>query len=385
MPRAAQAPTPGEVAALLAARAGALRTHDAAALPVGGATAGAEGSEPVARIAAVPLAALEYRTPTRAAPGPDRRPVVDAVLAVRVEGYDDHPALFSRRITLIRGAGPRGARPWRVEREEAAGGAVPLWDLGTVEAAAGTHCLVLGTAGAATAPAALVPVADRAVAAVSAAWGTGWAGRLLLEVPATEDGFARLLDVPPADWAGMAAVTSAAAGAPAGTPADRVLINPEAYQRLSELGRQVVVTHEATHVATRADTRPWTPLWLSEGVADWTAYRETGRTARQIAPELTRDVAAGRLPTALPTAADLAPGAKDIAQAYELSWLACELIARRYGPERLVGLYRAVGAAGAGAAPERRLDLALRATLGTGLADFTALWIAETRRQLAGG
>ena len=370
----------GEVTALLAARADALRGHDAAALAAlstaGGRPAAAEL---LARLTAVPLAALDYRAPTVTGPDPDGRLTATAELAVRIEGYDDHPALFARRLTLAREGGA-----WRIDRDDPAAGAVPLWDTGPVEVASGTHCLVLATAGGATGPAALARVADRAVAAVSAVWGTGWAGRLLLELPATEEGFARLLDVPAADWAGMAAVTAAAPGAPLHTPADRVLINPQAYPRLSDLGRQVVTTHEATHVATRADTRPWTPLWLSEGVADWTGYLDTGRTAAQIAPELARDVAAGRLPAALPADADFAAGAPGIAQAYELSWLACDLIARRFGRQRLVALYRAVGAAGADAAPEPRLDRVLRATLGTGLAEFTALWVAETRRQLAG-
>lgn len=238
---------------------------------------------------------------------------------------------------------------------------------------------MLGLAGGPD-PAGLVAVGDQAVPAVSAVWGSGWPGRLLLELPATEAQFARLLEADPASWTGMAAVTVAAPGAPWHTPADRVVINPEAFGRLSDFGRQVVVTHEATHVATRADTRAWTPLWLSEGVADWTAYRESGRRPQQIAPELTRDVVAGRLPTALPADGDFAAGATGIAQAYEQAWLACALIAGRYGTDRLVAFYRAVGAAdGQGEDRDRRTDRLLRGELGVGLAEFTALWLAEVQ------
>ncbi len=297
---------------------------------------------------------------------------------MRIEGHDEYPALFARRLALAEEGGA-----WRIEAEEAAGGAVPLWDLGAVQAAAGAHCLVLATVGGATGAAALAEVADRAAVAVGAVWGDGWAGRLLLELPATEEQFARLLDVPAADWTEMAAVTTAAAGAPWHTPADRVLINPDAYGRLSTLGRQVVTTHEATHVATRADTHPWTPLWLSEGVADWTGYLGTGRTPRQIAPELARDVAAGRLPSTLPADADFAAGAPGIARAYELAWLACDLIARRHGQPKLVAFYRAVGAAGAGAGREQQLDRVLRAELDTGLGEFTGEWVAEAHRLFA--
>ncbi|MEU8514242.1 hypothetical protein AB0C76_22010 [Kitasatospora sp. NPDC048722] len=302
--------------------------------------------------------------------GPGRL-TATADLDVRVTGYDEYPAVFPRRLTLTRAGG------WRVEREDAASGPPALWDFGPGRSARGAQCLVLGLATGPD-PAGPAAIGDRAVPAVSAVWGTGWAGRLLLELPATEPQFARLLEADPAGWTGMAAVTVAAPGAPSHTPADRVLINPEAFGRLSDFGRQVVVTHEATHVATRADTRAWTPLWLSEGVADWTAYRDSGRTDRQIVPELARDVAAGRAPTALPADRDFAAGATGIAQAYEQAWLACRLIAARFGTDRLVAFYRAVGGAdGAGEDRDQRMDRLFRAELGVGKDEFTRLWLAE--------
>ncbi|MER6395111.1 hypothetical protein ABT263_03485 [Kitasatospora sp. NPDC001603] len=312
--------------------------------------------------------------------GPAGRPdrlTATAELTVRVTGYDAYPVVHQRRLELWRTGGG-----WRVEREDGPDGPAPLWDFGTVRAAAGAHCLVLGLADGPD-PAQLTAVADRAVPAVTALWGTAWPGRLLLELPATEEQFGRLLDADPAGWTGMVAVTTAAPGAPRHTPADRVLVNPGAYRGLSDFGRQVVITHEAVHVATRADTRAWTPLWLSEGVADWTGYRDSGRSPRQIAPELARDVAAGRVPSALPADRDFTAGADGIAQAYEQAWLACDLIARRFGPDRLVGYYRAVGAAGAGAGREEQSDRVLRDELGLGLAEFTALWVTEVRRLAA--
>ncbi|MER7706179.1 hypothetical protein ABTX81_25205 [Kitasatospora sp. NPDC097605] len=313
---------------------------------------------------------------------PAGRCAATAELTVEVTGYDRRPVVHPRRLALA-----RSAAGWRVDREEGAGGPPPLWDLGTVRAAAGARCLVLGVVAgeagdageAGEAPAGLAAVGDRAVAAVEALWGTAWAGRLLLELPATGEQFTRLLAEERPGWSGMAAVTVAAPGAPLNAPADRILVNPETYPGLSDFGRQVVVTHEAVHVATRADTRAWTPLWLSEGAADWTGYRDAGRPARRIAPELARDVAAGRLPAALPEDAAFAAGGDGLAQVYEQAWLACDLIARRYGPQRLVDLYRAVGAAGPGADRQAWLDGLLSDRLGLGLAEFTRLWLAEVR------
>ncbi|MFD8598729.1 hypothetical protein ACFV1L_27365 [Kitasatospora sp. NPDC059646] len=293
------------------------------------------------------------------------RLTVGAELGYRISGVDDYPALLERQVELV-----RDRTGWRVAREVPTGAAAP-WDLGAVHSASGQHCLVLGL-GEDAGLADLAALADRSMPVVESVWGPWKPGRLLLELPLTVQQFARRMDVSADAYQGIAAVTLAVGGAPTHTPADRIVVNPDAYRQLSDLGRRVVVTHEATHVATRADTRPWTPLWLSEGVADYTGYQGAGRTVRQIAPELAKDVRAGRLPGGLPADDAFTAGSAGIAQAYELSWLACDLIARRYGPERLVALYRAVGQNGSGG-----LERAFRAELGLGVAEFTKDWEAE--------
>ncbi|GAA0656884.1 hypothetical protein GCM10010193_04350 [Kitasatospora atroaurantiaca] len=365
------------IEALLAERARALHQVDLAAL-LAGVTPEARTAqrEALARMVQVPFADVFYRLTDFEEPGPADRLTATAEFGFRLQDVDDHPAVMARKLSFVRAGGG-----WLLSGDQPTGPSA-LWDQGVVHAVRGKHSLVLGPAGESElAP--TVAVADRAVPAVSEVWGTGWAGRLLVEIPATEVQFAQLLGVPAADYQGIAAVTTAAAGAPLHAPADRVLINPEAFAGLTELGRRVVTTHEATHVATRADTRAWTPLWLSEGVADFTGYRGTGRTPRQIAPELARDVAAGRIPQSLPADADFAAGSAGIAQAYELSWLACDLIARRFGTDRLVAFYRAVGAEGPPADRDVWLDRVMRDRLGPGIAEFTKLWVAETAR-LAG-
>lgn len=298
-----------------------------------------------------------------------------AELSYRVADFDDYPAVLRRRFTLDAGGVPSA------ETAAPDSPSAP-WDPGPLDVVPGARCLVVGAADP-TELMALAGVVDAAVSTVSGLWGTAWAGRLFVQLPQTEAQFAQLLGVGPDAYRDIAAVTSAAAGAPVRTPADRVLVNPETYRELSSLGKRVVTTHEATHVATRADTHPWTPLWLSEGIADYTGYLDTGRTARQIAPELAKDIAAGKVPTALPLDPDFAAGSAGIAQAYELSWLACDLIARQHGRTALVEFYRAVGAAGPGAGREQQLDQVFRHRFGYGLAEFTKEWIAQTLAQLS--
>ncbi|MFJ6213880.1 hypothetical protein ACIQGZ_11195 [Streptomyces sp. NPDC092296] len=364
-----------EVEALLARRARAVLHRDAAELAATAAPAHrAAQAELERRTARVPLAAWSYRV-TGLDGGGDRL-TADVRLDHRITGYDRHPATATRRLTLERSGGR-----WLLAADRPVGGAL-LWDLGTVRAVTGRHCLVLGLGTAAEAEL-LARAADRAVPAVSAVWGTGWAGRLLLYAPGSLDQLARLLDAGAADYQGIAAVTTASTGPSDTAPADRILVNPEAYRGLSDLGRQVVTTHEAVHVATRAATRPWTPLWLSEGAADWTAYLHTGRTAQQIAPELAADVTAGRLPRALPADAAFGTTATGLAQAYEQAWFACTLIARRHGPRALTTLYRTIAATGSADADRTTtVDRALRKVLGTGLAAFTADWRSQLAAEL---
>ncbi|MER5865598.1 hypothetical protein [Kitasatospora sp. NPDC002040] len=364
------------VEALLADRARAQLRLDRSALLAGVTPASRPAEQAaLARLAQLPLAELSYRITEFAEPVGGTL-TLTAELGWRIADFDDHPAVLTRRIgcELVDGA-------WLLSSDRPVGGAA-LWDLGEIRAVRGTHSIVLGQADPA-ALAAAAAAADRAVPLVTELWGGDWPGRLLLEHPATGEQFAQLLGVSADGYAGIAAVTTAAAGAPVHSPADRVLINPQAYAGLSELGRRVVTVHEAAHVATRADTRPWTPLWLSEGVADYTGYRGTGRTPRQIAPELAKAAAAKGFTAVLPADGDFAAGSAGIGLAYELAWSACDLIARRYGEQRLVALYRAAGATPPAGSREEWLDGLLRAGPGPGLADFTREWGEDVHQRFA--
>jgi hypothetical protein len=332
-------------------------------------------------IADVPLAAWSYTlVRTGAFPLPPaadgvRRTAVEVQLRYRLTGYDTQPVVSTAYLTLDR----RGGR-WYVGGDDdgAAGGhrtAVQLWDQGPVKVVRGAHSLVLGL-GADKTLRDYADDADQAVPEVRHAWGSGWPGEVVVEAPASLDQMAALLDAKPADYQDIAAVTTGEGGGNAAAPADRVILNPAAFGELSSFGRQVVLTHETTHVATRRSTDAHTPLWLSEGIADWVAYRDSGRTADEVAPELADDVRAGRTPAALPADADFGSTAGGLAQAYEGGWLACRMIADQWSPDALTAFYRAVAEGGT-------LDSRLRSTLGVGLADFTARWRAYVKQELA--
>ncbi|MET9411517.1 hypothetical protein ABZX90_38095 [Streptomyces sp. NPDC002935] len=371
-----------DVQRVLDRRASAVLDRDAAAFRATG-----EGTD-FANLRDVPLAAWSYRLTDLRRSGD--RATAHAELRYRIEGYDAAPVTTDRTLSLTRAGGA-----WRVAADEPAGKTGDqLWEQGAVTAVRGEHSLVLGVGQSAERLRSFAGLADHAVPAVSEAWGTDWARHVVVLVPKSLEGMAGLLGAPAPEYRGIAAVTTGevseakwgsprpeAGGGSAKAPADRIIVNPDAYGVLGDFGKQVVLTHEATHVATRAHTTAATPLWLSEGYADWVGYRGGGRAPGQVAPELERAVAEGQVPAALPDDGDFGFTADSgrLAQAYEGGWMACRLIADHWGEVRLNDFYRAVGdhrkRAGA-------VEGALRDVLHTTPEEFTRLWREYLRGQL---
>ncbi|WP_327161573.1 hypothetical protein [Streptomyces zaomyceticus] len=328
------------------------------------------------RLATVPVDAWTYRVT-----GVDRtasdRVTVRAELGYRLRGHDSRPATGARVLDLTE----RDGR-WYVTGDRPAEGAPRhLWEQGDVATVRGARSLVLGVGQSPERLREIADAADRAVPVVSAAWPAAWARQVVVLVPGTLTGMGELLGAPGASYRGIAAVTTGETRGGADAAADRVIVNPDAYGVLGAFGRQLVLTHETVHVATRAATTPSTPVWLSEGFADWVAYRDAGRTAAQAAPELRRAVLAGELPARLPDDPDFAFGgdAEALARAYEGGWLACALIADRWGEGELRDFYRAVGAH---PGREGAVEQALQEVLGTTPEEFTADWRAYLKERL---
>ncbi len=324
----------------------------------------------------MPLAAWSYRVTELRRTGDTA--TADAELRYRVAGYDRAPVTAGRTLRLSRDADGR----WSVDADRPARkSAQQLWDQGAVQAVRGARSLVLGVGQSGRSLRDFADLADRAVPAVSQEWGTDWSRHVVVLVPKSLEGMAGLLGSPASSYRGIAAVTTGETGAPARAPADRIIVNPDAFALLGGLGEQVVVTHETTHVATRAHTSAATPLWLSEGYADWVGYRATGRVPSEAAPELSRAVSQGEVPEALPEDKDFGftGDASRLARAYESGWTACRLIADRWGESRLGEFYRAVGEH---RKREGAVAEAMREVLGTTPEAFTEEWREYLRAQL---
>lgn len=393
-PEGTPAPT-AAVNELLARRAAALLRRDRAAFL---ATANPDDAgfrqrqgQVFDNMAGMPLGSWSYLVdPSRVTPVPPALvPVYGDELwspAVRLRyalaGFDATPTTQEARYVFVRhGEGWYLADDGASPDDPLGGGSVRnLWDYGPVTVLSAGPALVLGHPDQARLMRTVQRLADRALPQVSDVWGHHWAERAVFEVPSSVDELSSVVEQR-GDLTSIAAFASAdtsAAGPPTG---ERVVVNPAAFPDLSPFGQRIVLTHELAHVATRALTGPATPDWLAEGFADYVAYRNTDLTPRQAARELAGVVRSGRAPAALPTAADFAGGGSVLSASYEAAWLACVLVAQRYGERNLVALYRQLGAAHGD--PAAALDTALRRHTGMSTDRFVTTWRGFVRSELA--
>jgi hypothetical protein len=230
-----------------------------------------------------------------------------------------------------------------------------MWTQAAV--ARGERTIVIGRS--ARPAAEIAALADRAGRTVARVWGPVDA---VVLVPETEAQAAEL--AAPAHVEGFAAFAGVG----------RVIVDPSGFGRLSETGRQVVLTHELTHVATGAALTGDMPAWLVEGFADYVGYLDARLTVRAVAAELAEEVRAGSPPRELPGRAEFQAGSVRLAQAYEEAWLVCRYIAERFGEPKLVSLYRAALRSG--------VTTALKDTLGMTIPGLTEAWRGYVVRQL---
>jgi hypothetical protein len=204
----------------------------------------------------------------------------------------------------------------------------------------------------------------------------GWHGRLVVEVPESEDELDRALAVPQEQYANIAAVTTTVDGSLVPGSPVHVFLNPRVFDALGPRGAQVVLSHETTHVATDA-TFADLPTWLLEGFADYVALAHAHIPVDTAASQILDRIRKDGPPDHLPTAAELDPTATGLGATYEEAWLTTRFIAQEYGERRLVRFYQKVS-------DGEDVSEAFRRILGTTEAAFVKRWRADLR-DLAGG
>jgi hypothetical protein len=111
--------------------------------------------------------------------------------------------------------------------------------------------------------------------------------------------------------------------------ATRIVFNPE---QLSADPRELSadLVHEFTHAAMAPVTSGWTPIWLVEGFAEYVSYKSVQVSQSALRKALrgieTKDLLTGEAFYSEP-------------MNYVTGWLACRMIAERFGEAKLIALY----------------------------------------------
>jgi hypothetical protein len=389
-------PTTGRedaLAALLRARATAVlhRDRDAFAASLDSQASGF-GLRQLAMfdaLAKLPLGTFSYGTPEPApALGAQRAAQVGPGAWVSrvaghysLAGFDTAERDFESYFTVV-----HRADGWRLADDTDGGTQPQVWDLPRLSVLRGPTVLVVGT-GPASRLRPYLQLGTVAVDRVSSVWTAKWNHRLVLVVPGTSAQMAEQLGQSETDVDQVAAVTDGPFDPDGRAGADRVVVNPGAFAKLQERGKQVVVAHEATHVAVRAGTDRPVPLWLSEGMADYVGYQHVGATRQQVAAALLDRVRHGKGPKALPSAGDFDPGRTTIAPSYNAAWLAVCHLVDRWGQDALVRLYLAAATKASPSDqpgdPDANTAAAFESVLHTSEAAFTKSWLGYLH-ELAG-
>lgn len=261
-------------------------------------------------------------------------------LTYRFAGFDTSDRRFELEATLA-DAPDAAARPSLVAVQPS--GRPQPWDLPLAQVRRSGSLLLVATGPASRADA-VARDAEVALGRVAAVLGT--ARPAVVVVPDTDESAAQLLGRSTSELRDVAAVTDGPLGTTGLAGADRVVIIPGAWSSLSSAGRQVVLAHELTHVTTRAaEPQRDVPLWLSEGLAEYIAYRDVTLAEGAIVAPALDEVRRSGLPAQWPSDARFDPSQGNLAVAYGLALLACRTIADDHGEQALLRLYRAAAGA----------------------------------------
>jgi len=323
---------------------------------------------------ALRLARLEVENPTLTGD------LATVVVRYRLGGLDtgDRETRLAYRVVRL-GDG------WAVVSEEPSGpGASAPWvAMPGLRVHRTKHAVVAGTVPQAS----LVEYAgivDRARPEMHRHW-PGTPNQVLVLAPATAEQADALLGRPRAAESGgaagsagarseVAATTEGPAGPDGRATGDRIVLDPDAYTRLSAVGRDVVLTHELAHVAVRSSVPGAPATWLAEGYADHVAYARAGLGDGVLLAPLITAVREGRAPTELPDTSALQPTSGNLEVPYLAAWQAVDLIAQEHGEEALRELVRAAASTGTAADAEARTDAALETVLGSSREELTRAW-----------
>ena len=260
--------------------------------------------------------------------------VADVELAWRIGGFDEGTSQMEVSLTLAESSGGAAF----VSAAGDYGNRAPLWLLENLAVRQSRNALVMVADQAEVDR--FLALADRAVADVRKVLPR-WRGKLVVEVPGSQDQLNRTLAANEDAYDAIAAITTTVDGSLSPSSPNHISVNPPVFGKLGNDGAQIVMSHEATHVATDAATSSM-PVWLLEGFADYVALAHVDLPVSVTASQILRDVRNAGVPDTLPTGDNFDPANQDLGAVYESAWLACRFLAEENGERDLIAFYNAV-------------------------------------------
>ena len=289
----------------------------------------------------------------------DRAWVGEVQVDWRLRGFDTGLSRMEVSMTFLQT--DDGAAFVTARRDD--GEATPLWLLDRLAVERSRRSLVM-VAGDTDADR-FAGLADQAVVDVRKVLPR-WRGPLVVEVPTSQTELSRALGAEDHTYDAIAAVTTPADGSPAADSPIHIFVNPPVFEPLGDQGAQIVMSHEAAHVATDAAFSSM-PTWLLEGFADYVALAHVDLPVEVTASQIIEQVRTEGVPSTLPGPVEFETENSALGASYESAWLACRLLAERYGEDRLIAFYEQADRDGGTTA-------AFTDVLGTTEVAFTTAW-----------
>lgn len=243
-------------------------------------------------------------------------------------------------------------------------GSLPIWLAGDVEVSKQADTVVITVDGGLDG----TPVEAMTARAYATVRDVvpGITGPVVVIEPHTEVQMAGLVGRELAEVRQIAAVTTNLDDGSGAVGSTVVLLNPAGFATMDQRAAQVVLSHEATHLLTSAvGTRAET--WVVEGFADFVALHDDDAPLSLSAGQVLKDVAAGNVPTRLPSSTDFGSTTHGLGAVYESAWMIFRMLGETHSDAAIVGFYEDVLAG-------KRLDEALAESFGLTVGQLTTDW-----------
>jgi hypothetical protein len=300
--------------------------------------------------------------------------------AYEIEGFDERPALEDMFFTFVKRDGE-----WLIAEDSdlndmAFYSARHLWDYGPLYRVDTGRFVIFGHECTVEGQENLCPdeardfagLADQALDRVDLYWTKPWSHRVAVLVPTTPDELKRILQITfdPADFVAFAYSTVDTDEGIRFT-GHRIIFNWRSLRDRTDSNVVTILAHELVHVASRDVSGPFIPVFLDEGIAEYIGHDADPDSLAFLNAEIANGVFDRKLPEDFEF---ITGDGTSIFRSYQEGQSAVRYFVERYGMDKFIRLYRALGTPLAAGTARYHMDRALRRITGSDFETFQSAW-----------